>query len=214
MPAISIGLVIALLILIPFLSRINFADPTFLNIEYIFYKMYQLVNFIWQGILNALFGDGSGMGWLIVFATIIIIILIYVIIYSYIRGKEEDEKFASRLKVYIPKDKVNAPSNNSRWQKILEDLDSTRESDWRLAIIEADTMLDDMTKEKGFIGDTIADRLKNAPSGHFNTVQNAWKGHLVRNRIAHDGSKFELTIAEAREAIENFEKVFKEFDYI
>ena len=214
MPAASLGLIIALLILIPFLSRINFADPTFLNLEYVFYKLYQLLNFIWHGILNALFGSGSGVGWFIVLATIIIIILIYVIIYSHIRGKEEDKKFADRLKVYIPRDKAMAPSKSTQWQKIVSESESIKESGRRLAIIEADVMLEEMLEEKGFIGDTLGEKLKNASPAHFRTVQAAWKGHLDRNKIAHEGSKFELSYAETKEALTHFERSFREFDYI
>jgi hypothetical protein len=50
-------------------------------------------------------------------------------------------------------------------------------------------------------------------SANFDTIQNAWEAHKVRNSIAHD-SHFELTKRETKRVIQNFSLVFNEFYYL
>ncbi len=100
--------------------------------------------------------------------------------------------------------------NAERWAAVLENVGTSSESDWRLAILEADIILDDMLKEMGTFGDTVADRLKSVNEHTLPSVQKAWEAHLVRNRIAHDGANFALSQHEARRVIGLFETVLKE----
>jgi hypothetical protein len=84
----------------------------------------------------------------------------------------------------------------------------------KLAIIEADIMLDTMLTKIGYDGNTVAEKLKNVEESDFVTLQKAWEAHKVRNRIAHDGSKFKISRGEAERVVNLFEQVFKEFYYI
>lgn len=90
-------------------------------------------------------------------------------------------------------------------------MSSQSEALWRIGIMEADNMLAIVLKEKGYEGETVADMLKNAS---FKTVQLAWDAHGVRNRIAHEGSDFELTEREAKRAFGLYESVFRELKVI
>jgi hypothetical protein len=101
-----------------------------------------------------------------------------------------------------------------RWNMVLKHIRSENPSDWKLAIIEADTILDAMTEGAGFPGLTLGERLRNADPGLFRTLQSAGDAHGVRNRIAHDGSGFQLTTRERDHVIRLYEDVFREFDYI
>jgi len=93
-------------------------------------------------------------------------------------------------------------------------MNSANENDWRQAIIEADIMLDSMLTKIGYDGDTVAEKLKNVEENDFVTLNKAWEAHKIRNRIAHDGSKFKINREEAERVIDLFEQVFKEFYYI
>ena len=76
-------------------------------------------------------------------------------------------------------------------------ISSQSEALWRIGIMEADNLLLEILTEKGYEGDGVAEKLKNAS---FKTVDLAWDAHKVRNRIAHEGSDFELTEREAKRA--------------
>ncbi len=101
-----------------------------------------------------------------------------------------------------------------RWSMVLKHARSENPSDWKLAIIEADTILDAMTEGAGFPGLTLGERLRNADPGLFRTLRQAGDAHGVRNRIAHDGSGFQLTPRDRDHVIRLYEDVFREFDYI
>ena len=86
-------------------------------------------------------------------------------------------------------------------------------NDWQKAIIDADKMLEIVVNTFSVPGDNIGDKLKNIERGDFNTLDEAWQAHKIRNRIAHEHN-FHLSLRDARLAIDNFEKVFREFDFI
>jgi len=103
---------------------------------------------------------------------------------------------------------------NDRWGDIQSHIASENPNDWRLAIIEADVMLDQMLDDAGYVGVSIGDKLKTANPSSFQTVQDAWDAHRTRNEIAHAGSDFILTKRGAQETIVKYERVFREFAVI
>ena len=103
---------------------------------------------------------------------------------------------------------------NPRWINVENLVHSDNSSDWRLAIIEADTMLEDALESKELTGNNIGEKLKNSTPGDLASLQAAWEAHLVRNRIAHEGTEFDLSQREAKRTIQLYEVVFNELNYI
>ena len=103
---------------------------------------------------------------------------------------------------------------NQKWQIILNHIESMNQSDWRIAIIEADIMLEELLEKLSLPGDSIGDKLKVVERSDFTTIDSAWEAHKIRNRISHDGQNFELNQREAKIAIGLYEKVFEEFKII
>lgn len=64
-------------------------------------------------------------------------------------------------------------------------LQGTTDSEWRLAIIEADSLLDHLLKARRFAGNTLGERLKVASYKH-KAIRAAWEPHKVRNAIVHE----------------------------
>ncbi len=107
-----------------------------------------------------------------------------------------------------------AETKNARWKVIEERVTESSPESWRIAIIEADILLDETLTNAGYVGQTIGEKLKTANTTSFTTVQDAWEAHKVRNEVAHRGSDFVLTQKVAKEAIVRFERVFREFGVI
>lgn len=105
-------------------------------------------------------------------------------------------------------------SKNERWIKTLSYLFSQHASDWKLAIIEADSMLESLMDQLGFKGENLGDKLKGATQENFHGLSSAWEVHTIRNRIAHEGASFELSQHEAKRIIALYEQIFREFGYI
>lgn len=107
----------------------------------------------------------------------------------------------------------DAPKN-ARWENVVDLANSTHESDWRRAILEADSMLAELLTARGFPGEDIGEQLRGINPEHFATIDMAWEAHRMRNRIAHDGESFVLTERDVHGTIDQFKRVFEEFDYI
>lgn len=105
-------------------------------------------------------------------------------------------------------------SRNERWQEVLDLVNSEDPKHWRLAVIEADVMLDELLKRSGFMGDTLGERLKSADPTTLRMLDEAWEAHRVRNQVAHEVSDFILSQREARRAIELFRKVFEAYNVV
>jgi hypothetical protein len=157
------------------------------------------------------------------FATFLVIILITIILYCLVRLYEISQegkvkKVTSTPSTNPSEQEVFAPhkstKNNEIWNSIRSKLLSDNPSDWRLAIIEADIYLDKSLDQKGFYGDTLGDKLKQLTPERLPSVQIAWEAHKVRNRIAHDGSDFVLTMPESRRVLSYYEIVFRDLEII
>jgi hypothetical protein len=105
-------------------------------------------------------------------------------------------------------------SKNERWGKTLDYLFSQHASDWKLAIIEADSMLEDLMDQLGFKGENLGDKLKMANQENFPQLTTAWEVHTIRNKIAHEGLAFELSQHEAKRVIALYEQIFHIYGYI
>ena len=105
-------------------------------------------------------------------------------------------------------------SKNEHWGNVLTHLFSQHGSDWKLAIIEADAMLESLMDQLGFKGETLGDKLKSANQDNFPQLTMAWEVHTIRNRIAHEGLAFELSQHEAKRVIALYEQIFHGFGYI
>lgn len=105
-------------------------------------------------------------------------------------------------------------SKNEHWSKVLNYIFSQHASDWKLAIIEADSMLDNLLNQLGFQGESLGDRLKSATQISFPQLTSAWEVHTIRNKIAHEGLAFELSQHEAKRVIALYEQIFHAYGFI
>lgn len=126
-------------------------------------------------------------------------------IYEYAHHKKERERKMRE---------TSDVSKNERWIKTLGYLFSQHNSDWKLAIIEADSMLEDLMNQMGFKGQSLGEKLKSATQESFHNLSIAWEVHTVRNRIAHESSAFELSQHEAKRLIALYEQIFRGYGYI
>jgi hypothetical protein len=98
----------------------------------------------------------------------------------------------------------------SRLDDVYKHIASVNPNDWKLAIIEADIVLDETLKQLGYSGGSLGERLKSISPQQMTSLHDAWEAHKVRNRIAHDGADFVLTHRMAEETINRYRRVFSE----
>ncbi|MEI6396642.1 MAG: hypothetical protein WCO48_01035 [Candidatus Taylorbacteria bacterium] len=101
-----------------------------------------------------------------------------------------------------------------RWDSVKSHIESTNPNDWRQAIMDADIILDDLLNKMEYHGESVGEKLKRVEKSDFNTLDEAWEAHKIRNQIAHEGSTTSLNQYEAKRVINLYKKVFEEFYYI
>ncbi len=77
----------------------------------------------------------------------------------------------------------------------------------KLAIMEADSLLDKVFKSMAMPGNTMGERLKVA-CARYPDLRSVWWAHKVRNQIAHDAA-FRLGNRQASKALKEFERALK-----
>ena len=183
--------------------------PTYLNIEYVFSKIVEFV----QPVIN-FFANPQTWSTLAVISALLSIVCIAIIIWSLVRMVEiqiyDKEEVDHEIHEALIKEKERNRNANPRWHYILTLIESPNDSDWRVAIIEADSMMEEILREKGLSGDTVSELLEGAKESGYRSIQDAWDAHLVRNQIAHQGSDFPLSQVEGRRVIKMFQNFFEE----
>lgn len=208
--ALIILIVVAGLALLAGNFSISLYDVNFLNLEYFFNRLYHLLT---GGVAGGGFDLAAFLAKWFIWSVLVSLLLIIGIAYFVLRirdiRREDKIKFASLL----PSDLEAKTFRNEQWENLLKYLESDNSSDWKLAILEADKLLDEMVEKMGYPGSNLGERLKVIEPSDFLTLQAAWDAHKVRNQIAHE-PQYQLTQREARKTIDLFEKVFREFHYI
>ena len=169
-------------------------------------------------------GDAVTYGGIFAFLSVvwtIIVVLSYLIsilfltlyVYASVRKNLDLEMQTQSLrdeeKLYSQLYRGNVRSN--RLDDVLTHSESNNPNDWKLAIIEADIILDEILKQQGYAGSSLGERLKSIAPSQLESLQDAWEAHKVRNSIAHQGADFILTQRLAQETITKYQRVFTEF---
>ncbi|MFZ2831808.1 MAG: hypothetical protein WAZ40_01505 [Minisyncoccia bacterium] len=131
-----------------------------------------------------------------------------------LKGREihhhEEHKYAP-----IKVEEVTAKEKSIQWEVILEHVNSESPAEWKIAILEADNMLDEVLEDMGYTGDTLAEKLKGMSKTKIASYQDMWDGHVLRNQIAHGGGiDMDLSKKLARDTVAKYGNAFKELGYL
>ncbi|MEK7493763.1 MAG: hypothetical protein AAB630_01260 [Patescibacteria group bacterium] len=95
------------------------------------------------------------------------------------------------------------------WHNIEARMRTMQEAEYKLAIIEADKLFDDLLQKMAYKGKDMGDRLKQITTEQLSNINAIWKCHKVRNLISHDVN-YHLTYSEAQWVIQIYEEAFIE----
>lgn len=101
----------------------------------------------------------------------------------------------------------------ARWKRIMAKAFAAPPQSLTLAIIEADKCVNDALKSLGFEGEHMADRLEQLNPSDFDTLQNLWRAHRIRNDLVHTPD-FGIEPADAETVLKIFEAFLKELEIL
>ncbi len=148
-----------------------------------------------------------------VLAYIFCIFLLVLYVYASTRYNQLLELRAELIKEKerIYDERFRTGAKNSRLEDMTNHIATDHPNDWKLAIIEADIILDEILKEKGYTGASLGERLRSITPTQLLSLDDAWQAHKVRNQVAHGGADFVLTRRLAEDTIKQYRRVFAEF---
>lgn len=154
---------------------------------------------------------GPGFGDYIKWISIVVTVILAWGFWTVFKKKKKVFRGLSQEAVYKPPatQAIRGQGYVARWEEVLKHIDSVKESDWKIAIIEGDKLADEVLKRSGYEGDTMGDRLMGMTRSDLNSLDDLWVAHKIRNKIAHE-PRYVMTYKTAREAVRIFEKVLKE----
>ena len=196
----------------PLLDSDNLIQSTAENLYHV--SDFKIGNFTVAQVLEYLPGFGQDQNWIIVKIIFIVVSVLLVILIAMVILKIKNLMGVkiNLLKEILPPEPATS-GFNARWEEIEKHINSTREAEWKFAVIEADKLVDEVLKGAGFQGDTMGERLMSIQPGQLTTLQGLWEAHKIRNRLVHDVNYF-LRYTEAKRAVGLYEKTLKELQAI
>jgi len=96
------------------------------------------------------------------------------------------------------------------WKQIEDHFYRGDENDLKIAIIEADKLLEEALRHAGIRGMNLGERLKNLKPNQFPNLDDLWQAHRLRNQIVHEPT-FKLKRDLAERALKIYEDTLKRF---
>ncbi len=109
-------------------------------------------------------------------------------------------------------DHLDQDKYRSRWMAIEQKFERDNSATFPLAVIYADKLVDAALRERGFKGETMGERMKNAAAAWSN-ANAIWTAHKLRNRLAHEADA-EVNYDETRRALAGFKQALKDLGAI
>jgi len=131
-------------------------------------------------------------------------LIIWVAIHTGWYAQKVDRFRDIALKTDMPKKRVR-----EGWNQVEEHFFKGDENDLKIAVIEADKLLNEALRGAGARGIQLGDRLKAMKPGQIPNLDEVWQAHKLRNQITHEPSfKLNRNLAERaldiyKEALEN-----------
>ncbi|OIP76020.1 MAG: hypothetical protein AUK07_00405 [Parcubacteria group bacterium CG2_30_36_21] len=98
-----------------------------------------------------------------------------------------------------------------KWQKIKKRLKKDNEAEYKLALIEAGKILDDILKKMGYGEKSLSDKLRHLSSSHVSNLEELLKVNEICQNVIRDPD-YKLNKEKAEEIINILEKSLKDLE--
>lgn len=109
--------------------------------------------------------------------------------------------------------KVSRGKFQMRWDGVMKRVNGSDENNWKVAVLEAAQMLDEVFKIVKYDGDTLGDKLENITTAQLENLEEVKGANEVKNKIVQD-EKFQITQEEAQKTVKIFGDALKFFEAV
>lgn len=140
-------------------------------------------------------------------------LLVVGIIIALVKGSEYMPQFTANVGAGKRLITIKRAIYAEGWRSVLRKFSSGSPESVRIAIVEADALVDRLLRDIGFKGDTLAERLQKLDGEEVRSVSGVWDAHRLRNNLVHSPG-FSLSSQEAETALKKYEAFFKELEIL
>ena len=100
-----------------------------------------------------------------------------------------------------------------RWEKLKARLQSRNEAQYKVAVLEADKIADEILMKVGYPGSNMGERLEGINTSQLEMIAELKKAHEVRNQIVHQAD-FSIDHKTAEEVIGVYQSMLETLEFI
>lgn len=130
------------------------------------------------------------------------------VIYFYIKSSYIQYHFLQDMVEFFSWQPYGLRQINKRWQKVMKKIEVATETEYKMAVIEADDLLYEMLEERGYAGETFEQLLDSAGQKILPSVKDILSAHEIRNSIVYQPD-YKLDAEVAKGILDNYEKAIK-----
>ncbi len=127
----------------------------------------------------------ANVTWLQILSVLISSLLFALIIYIGVKTNYFGIRI-DRVRDIILKSDLSRELAQRTWERIEMHFYKGSENDMKVAILEADKILNEALRAAGMPGIQLGDRLKRAKTSQIPNLDELWQAHKLRNQIAHE----------------------------
>ncbi len=141
--------------------------------------------------------------------TLLDFLLLVLFFYSFSKLLEYRPKFVSNPKKHKKKRTLRTTIIEERWNNLMKKFNTGEIDAMKFAIVDADSLIDDVLKQMSLPGEHFADRLGRLAADELKSFDRLWTAHRVRNDLVHTAG-FTLDPNEATRTIKDYEAFLRE----
>ena len=142
---------------------------------------------------------------------IISLVLLGFIIFCLITTSWLEAHYLDALKDFFAYQPFLKKKWTKKWKKIKNRLETGIESEAKLAIIEADSLLEELLKEAGYEGKDLEEKLKSATKEVIPNLEEVLEARKIRDNIVYDPD-YKLDLSVAKKLLSVYEKAIEYLD--
>jgi len=94
------------------------------------------------------------------------------------------------------------------WDNVQKHFFAGNDNDLKIAVMDADNVMNDALRYAGIRGANLGERLKNIKKGQMPNLEDVWAAHKLRNEIAHE-TNFKMKRDTAERALDTYATALK-----
>jgi hypothetical protein len=175
------------------------------------FQNWEKINQLFSLIVN--FQTSGVFFYIKIFFIAVSVLLLFFILILLLKTTWLQYRFLENAIEFITYKSFGAKKTFKKWLKISKRLESGQESEYKLAVIEADDLLAEALEAMEVKGKTIEEKLENIDPVVLPEAEKVLQAHKVRNEIVYNPDR-QLTLDKAKEILYIYEKVFRNLELI